>query len=115
MEPVYKLVDAGKRVPILDRLFVECSIVYAHSEIAAFLLHEEYWGTVRGGAGMDESFLDKIRELLLEFLLLSVREPVGGARWWILPFVELDLVVYCSRGRKAGRKIFGEDIPKFVD
>ena len=87
VEPVYKLIDSGKRVPILDRLFVECSVVYAHSEIAAFLLHEEYWGTVRGGAGMDESFLDKVLELLLEFLLFDIREPIGRARWWLLLFI----------------------------
>ena len=42
VEPVYKLIDSRERVPILDHLFVECSIVYAHSEIAAFLLHKEY-------------------------------------------------------------------------
>jgi len=36
LEPVYKLIDTEKRISILDHLFVEYSIVYAHFEITAF-------------------------------------------------------------------------------
>jgi hypothetical protein len=75
---IQKLVDPGNRVPVLDRLLIQCSIVNAHPHCAILLLHQHYrrseWTRARPDVSHLQQFLNGLLNLILEFLWM----PVGS-------------------------------------
>ena len=60
VELVYEVVDLRKRVPVLDSLLVEGTVVYTKAESSIFLVDKEYWSAKRRGTWLDESFGEEV-------------------------------------------------------
>jgi len=90
-EPVDELVDTGERVPVLPGNTIEASVVHAHAKGAILLFDEKDGGTVWGDRWLDEAFVEKIVQLLLEFVEFGDRETDGWSERWISGRIGLDL------------------------
>src|SRR6185295_8936019 len=93
MQAIHQVLDEGERVPILDCDLVQGPIIKAESKCSIFLVYEQGWSTIGGDTWLDESFLNELSQLLSKFFLLRIGEAVGGAKWWRLVGLKLNLVV----------------------
>src|ERR1041385_7698828 len=75
---VEQILDLGERILVLDGYFVQLTVVHTHAYGAVSLVHKENWRT----PGSNQSLLEHVIQLLLQFNQLFGIHPVGSLCNW---------------------------------
>jgi hypothetical protein len=108
MQLVQQLVDHGDREGVLDGEGVQGPVVDAETPAAIRLPDEQHRGREGGVAAPNNALLQHGRALLLQFVLVGSRVPVGSDRYWLCAGLEVDGMIAGALGGHAVG--FGEDV-----